>query len=138
MRPCLLADVRFAKSPEGVYVEGDQGACTIRGGHSYEWLAALAPHLNGEHTLAELTGDLSAERRAMVERLIGALAEQRFVADAADELPHGLSAVELSVYAPEIAWIGYAHDSPGHRFERLRQARVAVVVTGEAGPTDAA
>ena len=59
MRPCLLADVRFAKSPEGVYVEGDQGACTIRGGHSYEWLSALAPHLTGEHTLAELTGGRS-------------------------------------------------------------------------------
>ena len=47
MRPRLIADVRFAKSPEGVYVEGDQGACTIRGGHSYEWLSALAPYLPG-------------------------------------------------------------------------------------------
>ena len=138
MRPRLLADVRFAKSAEGVYVESDQGACTIRGGHSHEWLSALAPYLTGEHTLAELTVELSAERKAMVERLIGALAEQRFVADVADELPHGLSAGELSVYRPEIAWIGYAHDSPGHRFERLRRARVAVVVTGEAGPTAAA
>jgi hypothetical protein len=138
MRPRLLADVRFAKSPDGVYVEGDQGACTIRGGHSHEWLSALAPYLTGEHTLAELTVELSDERKAMVEQLVGALAEQRFLADAADELPHGLSAGELSVYGPEIAWIGYAHDSPGHRFERLRRARVAVVVTGEAGPTAAA
>lgn len=138
MRPRLLADVRFAKSSDGVYVEGDQGACTIKGGHSHEWLSALAPYLTGEHTLAELTVDLSADRKAMVERLVGALAEQRFVADAADELPHGLSAVELSAYEPEIAWIGYAHDSPGHRFERLRRARVAVVVTGEAGPMAAA
>jgi hypothetical protein len=138
MRPRLLADVRFAKSPDGVYVEGDQGACTITGGHSHEWLSALAPYLTGEHTLAELTVELSSERKAMVEQIIGALAEQRFVADAADERPHGLSAGELSVYGPEIAWIGYAHDSAGHRFELLRRARVALVVTGEAGPVAAA
>ena len=133
MRPRLLPDVRFVRYAEGVYVHGDLGACTITGEHSYEWLSRLAPYLTGEHTLGELTESLSDERRELVEQLVGALAEQRFVADARDERPHALDDEERDVYAPEIAYIGYAHDSAEHRFERLRKARIAVAVTGTAG-----
>ena len=138
MRPRLLPDVRFVKYADGVYVHGDQGACTITGEHSHEWLSRLAPYLTGEHTLGELTESLSDERRELVERLIGVLAEQRFVTDARDEQPHTLSDEERDVYAPEIAYIRYAHDSAEHRFERLRRARIAVAATGTAGPVAAA
>ncbi|MEV0621987.1 hypothetical protein AB0I81_52320 [Nonomuraea sp. NPDC050404] len=112
-------------------MHSDYGACTLRGRQAYAWLARLAPALTGRHTLAELTAQLPGDRRAMVEGLVGRLAEQRFVVDARQARPHGLTGAELSVYAEEIAFIGYALDSPQERFERIRRARL--VLTGE-GP----
>ncbi|MEV5573426.1 hypothetical protein AB0L06_25570 [Spirillospora sp. NPDC052269] len=130
MRPRLLDDVRYAKCDGGVFLESDWGACTISGEHGYAWLTRLAPFLTGEHTLQELTGPLSPDRRDLVERLVGALAEHRFVVDARDEEPHGLSVAEQEIYAPEIAFIRYGFDSAERRFERLRQARITLVGSG--------
>ncbi|MEV5574313.1 hypothetical protein AB0L06_30125 [Spirillospora sp. NPDC052269] len=115
---------------EGVFLESDRGACTIAGEHGYVWLSRLAPFLTGEHTLQELTGPLSPDRRDLVERLVGALAEHRFVVDARVEEPHWLSAAEQEVYAPEIAFIRYGFDSAERRFERLRLARISLVGSG--------
>ncbi|WP_157429456.1 hypothetical protein [Actinomadura oligospora] len=115
---------------EGVFLESDRGACTIAGEHGYAWLSRLAPFLTGEHTLRELTGPLSPDRRDLVEKLVGALAEHRFVVDARVEEPHGLSAAEQETYAPEIAFIRYGFDSAERRFERLRQATVSLTGSG--------
>ncbi|NJP88495.1 hypothetical protein HCN51_03320 [Nonomuraea sp. FMUSA5-5] len=130
MRPQLRHDVRFVECPDGAYVHSDYGACTLRGRQAYAWLTRLAPALTGHHTLAELTASLPADRRTMVERLVGQLAEQRFVVDARHPRPHGLTEAELEAYAEEIAFIGYALDSPEERFERIRHARLALVGAG--------
>ncbi|MFB9477382.1 hypothetical protein ACFFR3_48475 [Nonomuraea salmonea] len=130
MRPQLRDDVRFVECPDGAYVHSDYGACTLRGRQAYAWLTRLAPALTGHHTLGELTANLSGDRKAMVERLVGQLAEWRFVVDARQAGAHGLSEMELGAYAEEIAFIGYALDSPEERFERIRRARLALVGAG--------
>ncbi|WP_166427681.1 hypothetical protein [Nonomuraea mesophila] len=130
MRPQLRDDVRFVECPDGAYVHSDYGACTLRGRQAYAWLARLAPALTGRHTLAELTAHLPDDRRAMVERLVGRLAEQRFVVDARQARSHGLTAAELREYAEEIAFIGYALDSPEARFERIRRAQLVLTGSG--------
>ncbi|AQZ61451.1 unnamed protein product [[Actinomadura] parvosata subsp. kistnae] len=130
MRPQLRDDVRFVECPDGAYVHSDYGACTLRGRQAYAWLTRLAPALTGHHTLAELTASLPADRKTMVERLVGQLAEQRFVVDARHPRPHGLTEAELRAYAEEIAFIGYALDSPEERFQRIRHARLALVGEG--------
>ncbi|MFC5826351.1 hypothetical protein [Nonomuraea insulae] len=130
MRPRLLDDVHFVESSDGVYVYGDLGACTIEGPHAYMWMSRLAPLLTGERALDEIVAPLTADRRELVERLVRGLAEQRLVSDAREEEPHTLSAAEREVYAPEIAFLRYGHDSAERRFERLRQARVVLVGDG--------
>ncbi|MEV4569530.1 hypothetical protein AB0K12_37695 [Nonomuraea sp. NPDC049419] len=130
MRPQLRDDVRFVECPDGAYVHSDYGACTLRGRQAYAWLTRLAPALTGHHTLGELTANLSGDRKAMVERLVGQLAEWRFVVDARQARAHGLSEMELRAYAEEVAFIGYALDSPQERFERIRRARLALVGAG--------
>lgn len=130
MRPRLRADVRYAKSPAGVYVQGFAGACTLTGEHSYAWLDRLAPFLTGEHALDDLVGPLPAEQRVVVEHLVGALFEQRLLVDAGQDAPHSLGDAEQRCYEAEIAYIRYAADSAEHRFERLRAARVAVCGAG--------
>lgn len=130
MRPRLREDVRFVESPDGAYIHGDHGTCTLRGNQAFALLSRLAPALDGRRTLAELTAGLSEDRRDIVERLIRSLAELRFVVDNRGSRPHGLTAAERDVYADEISFIGYAHDSPEWRFERLRRARAVLVGEG--------
>ncbi|WP_169947004.1 hypothetical protein [Microbispora sp. H11081] len=123
-------DVRFVECPEGVYVHSDYGSCTLRGRQAYAWLSRLAPVLTGRHSLAELTAQLPDDKRDMVEGLVGRLAEQRFVVDARQVRPHGLTEAELRTYAEEIAFIGYVLDSPEWRFERLRRSRLILAGDG--------
>ncbi|XVV00441.1 hypothetical protein ACQPW3_23725 [Actinosynnema sp. CA-248983] len=130
MRPRLRADVRYVKSPDGVYVRGAAGACTLTGGASYEWLDRLAPFLTGEHALDDLVEPLRGDQRAVVEHLVRSLVEQRLLVDAQDDEPHSLTEEEQRVYAPEIAFLRYAGNSAEHRFERLRSARIALVGHG--------
>src|SRR5437868_357568 len=130
MRPRLLEHVRYVESEDGVYVQGDLGACTIMGQHSFLWMSRLAPLLTGEHTLSELVAPLTADRRELVENLVAALAAQRLVADAQTEEPHTLRPEERAVYAPEIAFIRYGASSAERRFERLRETSVALYGSG--------
>ncbi|NUT91096.1 MAG: hypothetical protein HOY78_03620 [Saccharothrix sp.] len=130
MRPRLRADVRYVKSPDGVYVRGSAGACTLTGRASYEWLDRLAPFLTGEHALSDLVEPLRSEQRAVVEHLVQSLMAQQLLVDAQDDEQHSLSEEEQRVYSQEIAFLRYATDSAEHRFERLRSARVALVGRG--------
>ncbi|NUT50496.1 MAG: hypothetical protein HOV94_24790, partial [Saccharothrix sp.] len=130
MRPRLRADVRYVKSPDGVYVRGAAGACTLTGDSSYEWLDRLAPFLTGEHALADLVEPLGGGQREVVEHLVRSLFEQQLLVDAQDDLPHALTEEELRVYEPEIAFIRYAATSAEHRFERLRSARITLLGDG--------
>lgn len=130
MRPRLRPDVRYVKSPDGVYVSGFAGACTLTGSAGYEWLDRLAPFLTGEHVLEDLVAPLASEQRDVVEHLVRSLHEQRLLVDAADDAPHALTDEEQRVYESEIAFIRYATDSAEHRFERLRSARVTLLGGG--------
>jgi hypothetical protein len=130
MRPRLRADVRYVRSPDGVYVHGFAGACTLTGGASYEWLDRLAPFLTGEHVLSDLVAPLAPDQRAVVEQVINALFDQRLLVNALDDEPHSLSVEERRVYAPEIEFIRYAVDSAEHRFGRLRSARIVLLGAG--------
>lgn len=47
--------------------------------------------------------------------------------DPREDLPHGLGERELRQYAPEIALLRHALDSPEHRFQRYRDTRVRLL-----------
>jgi hypothetical protein len=131
MRPRMLDDVRYIECEGGVYVESGQGSCVLSGAQAYEWVHRLAPYLNGAHTLAEITQNLPGPHREMVESLTRALVQNRFVVDALQDRPHSLSAAELTEYSDEIAFIRYRYDSAEWRFQRIRDARILLVGTGE-------
>ncbi|WP_129842989.1 hypothetical protein [Streptomyces sp. RFCAC02] len=128
MRPRLRQDVRFAEGTDGdVLVHGDNGSCTLRGRGAYPLLTRLAPLLTGERTLDDLTRGLPGPTRDVITGLVDALAAQDFVVDARPDRPHTLSDAETRTYADEIAFIAHAVDSPEHRFERVRRARLVLV-----------
>ncbi|MEU8889915.1 hypothetical protein [Streptomyces sp. NPDC048442] len=130
MRPRLKEDVRFAPVEGGVFVQGSRGSFMVPGGGAGTWLERLAPHLTGEHSLAELTAGLSPKKGAVVGDLVRLLHRAGFVADAREDRPHGLSEEERREYADLIAFVGYALDSADHRFQRYRDHRLVVAGDG--------
>ncbi|TQM35038.1 hypothetical protein [Pseudonocardia cypriaca] len=131
MRPLLRDHVWYVSAPDGAYVHGLGGACTLTGSHTYELLDRVAPHLTGEQTLDQLVAGLPDRQQTAVRDLVEALAAQQFVVDAGNEdRPHTLTAGELSTYAAEIAFIRFGLDSAERRFQQLREARIGLVGDG--------
>lgn len=130
MRPKLRDDTLYVPISDGVYLKNNRGVLRIPGKQVYQWVDRLAPHLDGTHTLDELTDGLSADRQQMVAQLVELLADNGFVKDVTDDRPHTLSPAETRAYAAEIAFIDYFCDSAAHRFQTFRQARIAVVGSG--------
>lgn len=126
MRPRLREHVRFTERADGTYVHAPHGGRLLRGAHLHPWLTRLAPFLTGEHTLAELVAELPRGQRETVEGLVRTLARDGYVRDAVPERPHGLTADERRVHTEHLAHLRYVADSPEHRFQRVREAHVAV------------
>jgi len=130
MRPKLKSDTFYIPVADGVYFRNNQGSYKIKGKVMYRWVEKLAPYLDGQHTLEEITDGLDEERRAMVTHLVTILLTNHFLKDTSHDLPHTLSPLELETYAPEIAFLDSFGDSAASRFERFRAHQVLVIGSG--------
>ncbi|MGH3846562.1 MAG: TOMM precursor leader peptide-binding protein [Pseudonocardiaceae bacterium] len=103
----------------------------IPGKQVYQWVDRLAPHLDGSHTVEELTEGLSTDRVEMVSQLVEMLAGAGFVKDVEADRSHTLSAAEIDAYAREIAFIDYFCESAAARFQEFRHTRVVAIGSGQ-------
>ena len=62
MRPKLKSDTFYIPLADGVYLRNNQGSYKIKGKVMYRWIEKLAPYLDGQRTLAEITDGLDEER----------------------------------------------------------------------------
>ncbi|MEO7196535.1 MAG: TOMM precursor leader peptide-binding protein [Pseudonocardiaceae bacterium] len=131
MRPKLRGDTKYVPVPDGVYLQNNRRVLRIPGKQVYQWVDRLAPYLDGNHSLAELTDGLSADRVEMVDQLVEKLTAAGFVKDVEADCAHTLSPAETDAYAAEIAFIDYFCDSAAARFQALRDTRVAAVGSGQ-------
>ncbi|MGH3888397.1 MAG: TOMM precursor leader peptide-binding protein [Pseudonocardiaceae bacterium] len=97
----------------------------------YQWVDRLAPYLDGNSSLAELTDGLSTDRAEMVGQLIEVLTGAGFIKDAGVDRSHTLSAADTDAYATEIAFIDYFCDSAAARFQEFRHTPIATVGSGQ-------
>ncbi|HEY4033502.1 MAG TPA: hypothetical protein VGL94_06010 [Ktedonobacteraceae bacterium] len=81
MRPKLKADTFYTPVPDGVYFRNNQTSFRIKGKVIYRWVERLAPYLNSQHTLEEITEELDSERQAMVTDLVETLTTNHFLKD---------------------------------------------------------
>lgn len=130
MQPKLKSDTFYIPVADGVYLRNNQGSYKIKGKAMYRWIEKLAPYLDGQHTLEEITDGLDEDRRAMVTGLVTILLDNHFLKDTSHDLPHTLSSFEMETYAPEIAFIDSFGDSAASRFERFRARQVLVIGSG--------
>ncbi|MEU3405030.1 hypothetical protein ABZ766_13970 [Streptomyces sp. NPDC006670] len=115
---------------DGVLLANGSEIVTFHGASTYAWLEKLSPHLDGRHSVAELTGSLPPGPRRMVEKLVGALYEAGLVRDVSQDEPHSLTPRELERYASEIAFIEAFQTSPGLRFQRYRRTPAVLIGSG--------
>lgn len=126
------ADTCYIPTADGVYLCGNESRLTLKGKSLYPLLAHLVPHLTGDVTLAELTGDLDGDRKRMVTNLLEKLFDHRFLVDLSQNQPHTLDPRELAAYAPNIAFIESFQASAPVRFEAFRAARLLLIGSGPA------
>ncbi|MGH4002195.1 MAG: hypothetical protein ACRDTJ_32540, partial [Pseudonocardiaceae bacterium] len=131
MRPKLRGDTKYVPTPDGVYLQNNRRVLRIPGKQVYQWVDRLTPYLDGNHSLAELTDGLSADRAEMVDQLVETLAAAGFIKDVEADESHTLSPTETDAFAPEIAFIDYFCDSAAARFQAFRHTRVAAVGSGQ-------
>ncbi len=131
MRPKLRGDTKYVPTPDGVYLQNNRRVLRIPGKQVYQWVERLAPYLDGNRSLAELTDGLSADRTEMVDQLVEMLAAAGFVKDVETDCAHTLSPAETDTFAPEIAFIDYFCNSAAARFETFRHTRVVAVGSGQ-------
>lgn len=130
MRPKLRGDTKYVPTLQGIYLQNNRSVLRIPGKQVYQWVDRLAPYLDGNNSLTELTEGLSADRVEMVDQLIEMLAGAGFVKDVEADRSHTLSPADTEAYAAEIAFIDYFCDSAAARFQDFRHTRVAAVGSG--------
>jgi putative thiazole-containing bacteriocin maturation protein len=131
VRPKLRGDTKYVPTPDGVYLENNHRVLRIPGKQVYQWVDRLAPYLDGNRSVVELTEGLSADRVDMVDQLVDMLAAAGFVKDVETDESHTLSPAETDAFAPEIAFIDYFCDSAAARFQTFRHIPVAAVGSGQ-------
>ncbi|MFD4431138.1 hypothetical protein [Nocardia sp. NPDC058497] len=105
----LDQDAYFAETASGTYILAPSGEVTITGRTPYRMLEALAPHLDGSHTLTEVCDWLPDGHRDAVQKLVNGLVARRIVhldessgdIEGSGATPHGLENRILVVGGPE-------------------------------------
>jgi hypothetical protein len=114
----LRPDAYLAESEDGAYLLTHEGPVVFTGRSVHRLIERLTPHLDGRHTLAELTADLAEDRREAVTRLVGLLLERGVVREVTAPPESGTT------------YLGYFHDAPDRALARYRGLRTLVAGDG--------
>ncbi|OEV07116.1 hypothetical protein AN219_32735, partial [Streptomyces nanshensis] len=131
-RPRIRRDVLFTETPDGVLFHTADGGFQLTARSAYRFATLIVPHLDGEHTVAEISAGFGERQRAMLGELVRTLYTRGFARDV--PVPDGAPGDEgfptpqaARRFAAQIAYVDHYADAPERRFERFRRARVAVV-----------
>jgi hypothetical protein len=128
----LRDDAYYAPTGEGICILTNSGEVVLTGPSIFQWVDRLTPYLDGTHTLAELTASMTADRRAMTERVIDTLRERGVLVTGAEEedQAHPLSSGERRRYRREIDFLGYFGPAASRSFRAYRESPVVLVGAG--------
>jgi YcaO cyclodehydratase, ATP-ad Mg2+-binding len=126
MRLAIREDAYYVKSPTGVSILTHQGEVSLTGHAVCQWLDSLVPYLDGRHSLADLTAELSPSRRELVESLVTTLLAQGVIVAAEGDVPsRGVPSGR-----PEARFVGYFRGSAEEVYERYRDTVALIVGSG--------
>lgn len=125
----------FPDPAKGVYLRNNEKSLKMDGSTIDRWLEQLLPAFDGTRTLEAVTKGLPDAFKEQAYKIAQVLYDNGFVCDTSQDLPHQLSEHILTKYASQIEYIDQVRDSGGYRFQRYRQANIAVVGSGTLLPS---
>lgn len=131
IRPKLKHSSVFLRTEEGVFFQSDQTAFRMKGKSIGRWLSALGPHMDGEHTLDDLSKGLEPAQREMLAHLVETLLARGVLKNAIPEDPETLPAAVRRQFATQIAYIDHFVDQPQKRFKTFRESHILLIGAGE-------
>ena len=128
MRPRVKPDMYVIDDGAGgVYLQGNGGSFRFEGKTIGQWIEKLLPMFTGEHTMEELTEDLSLPYKNRVYELTSVLFENGYIQDLSLNLPHGLSETVQKSFAAQIDFLENVVGSGGYHFESYRSCNALVI-----------
>ncbi|RKE17545.1 TOMM precursor leader peptide-binding protein [Streptomyces sp. TLI_171] len=128
-RPRIRRDVLYTRTPEGVLFHNAHGGFGLTAKDGYRFASLIVPHLNGQHTVAEISQGFGEHHRSMLAELVGTLYSRGFARDAgpAPAGPPLLTAEVAARFGPQVEYIDHYTGGAEERFHRFRETRVAVL-----------
>ncbi|OKJ13743.1 TOMM precursor leader peptide-binding protein [Kitasatospora sp. CB01950] len=128
-RPRIRRDVLYTQTPEGVLFHNAHGGFGVTAKDAYRFASLIVPHLNGQHTVAEISQGFGEHHRTMLAELVRTLYTRGFARDAgpAPEGPSPLTPEAAARFGPQIEYIDHYTGDAEERFHRFRDTRVAVL-----------
>ncbi|PJN25383.1 TOMM precursor leader peptide-binding protein [Kitasatospora sp. CB02891] len=132
-RPRIRRDVLYTQTPEGVLFHNAHGGFGVTAKDAYRFASLIVPHLNGRHTVAEISQGFGEHHRTMFAELVRTLYTRGFARDAgpAPDGPSPLTPEAVARFGPQIEYVDHYVGDAEERFHRFRETRVAVLGTDE-------
>ncbi|MGW4384696.1 TOMM precursor leader peptide-binding protein [Kitasatospora sp. NPDC004531] len=128
-RPRIRRDVLYTQTPEGVLFHNAHGGFGVTAKDAYRFASLIVPHLDGRHTVAEISQGFGEHHRSMFTELVRTLYTRGFARDAgpAPEGPSPLTPEVTARFGPQIEYIDHYVGDAEERFHRFRGTAVAVL-----------
>lgn len=127
VRPRLRHDVLFADTGEGVLLRHANASFVIKGRSAYRFFTAIAPHLTGGTTVAELSEAVPPQGRQMLSSLVSSLLERGFARDVRRFSQTELDTAVQARFEGQVRYIEHYVDGGLDRFARFRNLEILVV-----------
>ena len=131
IRPKLKHSSVFLRTEDGVFFQSDQTAFRVKGKAIGKWISTLGPHMDGEHTLDELSKGLEPAQREMLTHLVETLLERGVLKNAVPEASDTLPESIRHQFTTQIAYIDHFVDQPQEKFKKFRESRILLTGSGE-------
>ncbi|MFB4270972.1 hypothetical protein [Nonomuraea sp. GTA35] len=130
MKLRLVDHTYLAPIRNGVHLITPAGPLTLTGTSIARWVEALAPHLDGRSSLAEITAGLPPAHADLARSILIQLRDAGVVREIAAEPAQGAGDDEPGGFAAEVAFVEAHIDGARAAFARFRDLSVAVANDG--------
>lgn len=126
MKPKIKPNVVYLPIEEGVIFKGGNGLSVLKGKDIYLLIRKLAPFLDGEHTLEEITINSNELNSKVIVKVINILFDKGFIYDVSQDQTKLTNEVSKR-FSKEIAFIHSYISNPESLFEEFRNTRLLII-----------
>lgn len=130
MRPKFQSDTCYIPFHDGVYLRNNHGGLMLKGKSLHGLLQHLAPILDGNATLDEITDGLDVSQKQMIVNLIEKLYAHHILHDTDQDQPQSIPLSELEAYSSDLAFVASFQDAAAREFMHFFNQRLLIIGSG--------